>query len=450
MANRRSWRRCYIAGKFFLVLTVYLVGLAGLAILAAAVAPPGSRDVPETSWTELHLVESAEITGPIAAAVILGMIASVVIDKLRRRDADLRFYPLWRRVGGVIRNGRSRAVVAVGSAVLASYLVAAFTAPRFFDAISGGRFWPADIVLVSLLWIWASVWLAETVAPPVRTPVAAALVVGASSLFLGCCPSARPVLAKQYSNGTTLPIRSASDLLHEIGCLIEIECRNVCDVPSWATETQETEHFIYHYEEGDNPIIASLEAQEQHYAFFKKTFGVDLPRKIHYVKYPDRAYKSMAARGYVHSRRWFDPHEAVHSYLIPRNYFLREGIAHAFGGTFELPWDDYTYKPVKVDEQRLHEAMDRLLDVPDEDRDMARNLVLWLYYRYGPEKLVTILRQSYCEGSRTRDVMARVCGVSFSDLAAQWQRDQEWLHCQPAPAGFFTYSGWDERAASTD
>lgn len=456
MAEHRSWKRCCSAGKFFLVASGYLVGLAGLAILAASIVPLRSRHVPETSWAELRLVESADITGPVAIAAIFAMVVSIVIDKLGRRGADLRFYPVRRRVGTVLRNARSRVVLSAGGAILVVYPVTALVTPRFFGAIASGPFWPGDVVLVSLLWAWAIVWLAETVVPPVRTPAVVALVVGAASLFLGCCPSARPPLARQSPDGTALPVRSVSDLIHEIGCAIA--SRNVCHVPPWATETEETEHFIYHHAKDDSPIAASLDAQERHHAFFKKVFGTDLPQKIRYVKYPDRNSFADAwpdaggigGRGYIHSGFWFHPHEAVHSYLRSRNLFLHEGIAEAFGTQFYYCWGDIGDHPIEADEASLRDAMDRLLGRNETERRIAGNFVRWLYQRYGSKKLVATLREAYLEGSRTRDVLARIYGISFTDLASRWEQDQQWLREQPPPAGFFSYPPWDKEIGGSD
>ena len=132
-----------------------------------------------------------------------------------------------------------------------------------------------------------------------------------------------------------------------------------------------------------------------------------------------------------------------HNYIESRNSFLNEGFAEAFGTTFYYFWGDISDQAHEMNIQSLYEGMNRFLDVTDADRRIACNFVRWLFHRYGPERMVTALREAYVEGGRTRDVIARVYDVPFGDLAAQWQRDQEWLSAQQPPQGFFAYPVWD-------
>lgn len=447
-ARHYAHSACVLVG----VAASYIVGLAGLAIVASVVAPPQPRYVPETSWVELHVVESAEITVPIAIVFLFAMAASVIIDKLRGRRSDLCLYPLRQRVGAIVGHARPRAVLVMGFAIIAGYVVIACIAPRLFGAICQGVFWPADVVLLGLLGSWAAVWLAEALVPPVRTSAVAALILLASSLSLGCCAALRPSLLIVQS----LPARSISDVVYLVACAVET--RNVPSVPRFATETRETEHFIYHYAKGDTPLIASLEAQEQHYAFVKTIFGIELPPKMNFMKYPD--FKTFAevwpgdggrgGRDCIQSTFWFHPHEAVHSYLLTRNTFLAEGIAEAFGTTFFQGWCDFRDSPVPTDVQSLRKAMDHMLGQSSEARGISCNFLRWLYLRYGSEKLLALLRDAYLEGSRTRAVMTRVYGMPFEDLAARWQRDQQWLNEQLPPEGFFLYPPWDKEVRADD
>lgn len=428
---------------------VYLVGIAGLAILAGFIDPRDVRYAPETSWAEVHLVRSADIIVAIAIATLSGMIVSVVIDKLRRRPADLRFYPVRRRALACVRNVWPRRVLVAGLVVLLGVLVIASVHPRPPGSSS-------EVVILSMLWIWFAVWLSETLVPPRRPTAVAALALGLSVLLLGCCPSVRPMPGGQSADGTALPVRSVSDLIHMVG--YAIDSRIVEQIPQWATETTETRHFVYHYSKGDHPIAASLDAQERHYAFFKKVFGVDLPQKINFVKYPDRnsfaeawpGAGGIGGRGHVHSRHWFHPHEAVHCYLRSRSLFLHEGIAEAFGTTFYYFWGDIAEQPIEVDQASLRKTMDKCLGLDETDRRIAGNFVRWLYHRYGPAKLVAVLHEAYVEGGRTRDVLVRIYGMSFTKLVSRWQQDQQWLREQPPPEGFFAHPPWDKEVKGSD
>jgi hypothetical protein len=195
-----------------------------------------------------------------------------------------------------------------------------------------------------------------------------------------------------------------------------------------------------------------LHAQERHYEFFKQSFHIKLPQQIHYVKYPDSEILAgsfspivggLGGGGYIHSQWWFHPHEAVHNYLRSRNSFLHEGLAEAFGTTFYYFWGDFSDQTSVRSIQSLYEGMDRLFSVTEADRRISCNFIRWLYHRHGPERMVTVLREAYVEGNRTRDVFTRVYDMSFGDLATQCQRDQEWLSEQQPPEGFFAYPPWD-------
>ena len=143
---------------------------------------------------------------------------------------------------------------------------------------------------------------------------------------------------------------------------------------------------------------------------------------------------------------WFHPHEAVHSYQRSRNLFLHEGLAEAFGTSFFYSWSDACDGGPEMTIHALHEGMDRVAGLGRSDRVVAGNFIRWLFHRHGPSKMVAAAREAYLEGSRTRAVLARVYGMPFEDLAAQWQRDQEWLGDQEPPAGFFVKPPWDARA----
>ncbi len=429
----------------------YLVGLAGLAIFTAFIDSRHPRYAPETSWAELHLVESLEITGPLAAVAFFAMVVSVAIDKMRGNRADLRFYPLPRRIRAAPRSAPARIVFVVGFLVIVGYLTITFTAPWILGPIAKGLFWPAERILLCLVWTWITIWLAETVVRPVRTPMVAAIILGVASLMLGCSPAMRPSVVRQAADSSTTTLRSVSDLVHILVC--EFASGNIKRLPTWATESTETGHFVYHHAKYDNPILSSLEAQERHYEFFQQQFNIELPRQIHYVKYPNRQMfvdsvspgtGGMVIKGYVHSQWWFHPHETAHTFLRSRNSFLNEGFAEAFGTSFYYFWGDISDSPPKMNIQNLYEGMGRVFSVTEADRRVASNFIRWLFHRYGPEKIVTALREAYVEGGRTRDVFGRIYGVPFDDLAAQWQRDQEWLREQPPPEGFFAYPPWDK------
>jgi len=429
---------------------LYVVGLAALAILAAVIHSPPARYAPETSWAELHLVQSLGITAPLAGIAVLGMLVSVVVDKIAGNRADLRFYPLRNRMRSLLRSVPARSVLVGGVLIIVGYLTVTFTVPSVLGPIAKGWFWPAERILMCLVLAWITIWLAETVVRPVRTPLVAAILLGAASLVVGCSPTVRPSITTEPTIGSDLPIRGLTDLIHLVG--YKIESKPLQCVPPWATETIKTEHFVYHYGPGDEPLLASLEAQERHYEFCKSVLCIDMPQQIHFVKYtPERFADSFApgcggigAGGYVHSRFWFHPHEALHNYLRSRKLFLHEGIAEAFGTSFYYFWGDVCDKDFETSIPALYEGMDRVLGVSQDDRVVASNFVRWLFHRYGPKKLVTVLREAYLEGSRTRDVIARVCGMPFGDVAAQWQRDQKWLSEQQPPEGFFVYPPWDK------
>jgi len=418
----------------------------------AFINSPHPRHAPETSWAELRLVESVEITGPVAAVAFLAMVVSVAIDKMRGSRADLRFYPLHHRIRAVLRSAKARIVLFAGFLIIFGYLTIAFAAPWLLGPIPKGPFWPSERILLCLVLTWVTIWLAETLVRPVRTPMVAAIIFGVASLILGCSSAMRPSVAMQPADGSAMAVRSVSDLIYLLGYEIESKAMNVRRISPWATETTETEHFIYHHAKGDNPVHGSLEAQERHYEFCKRILCIEMPQQIHYVKYTHEAFADSFAPGtggvggggYVHSRFWFHPHEAVHNYLRSRNVFLHEGIAEAFGTSFYHFWGDVSESDHEMSIPALYEGMDRILGVSQEDRVVASNFVRWLFHRYGPKKLVTVLREAYVEGSRTRDVIARVYDMPFSDLAAQWQRDATWLREQPPPQGFFTYPPWEK------
>lgn len=438
------------------VTALFSAGLVVGAMCAALVTSTHPRYAPETSWTELRFVESLEIVGLLTIAAFVAMMVSVAIDKVRGCRVDLHFYPVPHRIRAIPRSALPRAVLAVGFSVIVGYLIITITAPWLLGPIPNGIFWPAERVLFCLVWTWITIWLAETVVRPIRTPMAAAVIFAVASLMLGCNPSMRPSVAMQPADGSIMAVRSVSDLIYLLG--YEFESKDLKRIPPWATHTTETEHFIYHHAKGDNPVRGSLEAQERHYRFIKHLFHIELPRQIHYVKYPDRdtfmdsfspGTGGMGVEGYVHSQWWFHPHEAVHTCLRSRNSFLNEGFAEAFGTTFYYFWGDISDQTPDMDVHRLYEGMGRLFSVTGADRYIACNFIRWLFHRYGPEKLVTVLREAYVEGGRTRDVIARIYGVPFSDLAAQWQRDQEWLSEQQPPEGFFAYPPWDREVRIT-
>lgn len=436
---------------------LYFAVLVGAAMFAGMVDSPHPRYAPETSWAELRFAESLEIVGLLTIAVFVAMALSVAMDKVRGCRVDLRFYPVPRRIRAILRSALPRTVLAAGLLAVVGYLVTTLTAPWLVGRPPYGSFWPAERVLLSLVLTWNTIWLAETVVRPIRTPMLAAIIFSVVSLLIGFIPVMRPSVALQRADRTAMEIRSVSDLIYALGWEIEARRIGLDRVPSWATETTETEHFIYHHAKGDVPFHDSLEAQERHYRFFKNVFHITLPQKIHYVKYPypnngeiregplaSRA-GALGGKGWIHARRWFNAHEAVHCYLRSRNMFLYEGIAEAFGSSFSFLWGDERRDPLEMSIQNLRAGMNRLLgsSISNVDRGVGQNFTWWLFYRHGPEKLVAALREAYVESGRTRDVFARVYGVPFNDLAGEWQHDQKWLSERPPFEGFFTYAPWD-------
>ncbi len=111
------------------------------------------------------------------------MLVSVVIDKICGNRADLRFYPLHRRMRAVPHSAIGRTVLAIGFLIIVSYLTIAFTAPWLLGSIPKGQFWPAERVLLGLVLAWITIWLAETVVRPVRRPMVAAIIFGVVSLI---------------------------------------------------------------------------------------------------------------------------------------------------------------------------------------------------------------------------------------------------------------------------
>ncbi len=230
----------------------------------------------------------------------------------------------------------------------------------------------------------------------------------------------------------------------------EWETGKLTRIPSWATETIETEHFVYHYAKADVPVEASLEAQEQHYQWIKQVFSIDLPARIHFVKYPKNVplpgdVGGLGGKGYVVSHSWFHPHEAVHNYIICRNPFLNEGVAEAFGTTFFYGWENDWSDPIPMmNVTNLKAAMNRWLKVTQQDRLIGCSFIRWLYHRYGAAKLLKMLQQAHFDGRKNFAVISEVYGLPFDDMARRWQEDQKWLSKQPPPEGFFVYAPWDK------
>lgn len=430
---------------FLGVAGLYFAGLIAAALFAGSVHSSHPRHAPETSWAELRLVESLEIVGLLTIAAVVAMAVSIAMDKVRGCHVDLRFYPVPRRIRTILRSPLPRTVLAVGFLAIVGYLITAFATPWLLGPISNGPFRAAERILLSLAWTWATIWLAETLVHPVRAAILAAIIFSVATLLVGCCPRMRPSVSMRSANADNMMVRSVSDLIFSLAS--EFEFGYINHIPPWATETTETKHFVYHHANGDSPVRASLHAQERHYEFFKQVFSIKLPQQIHYVKYPDRetivGAFSPAGGGYIHSRWWFHPHEAVHNYLRSRNSFLHEGLAEAFGTTFYYIWGDFSDHTPEMGIQGLYEGMDRLFGVTEADRRISCNFIRWLYHRHGPERMVTALREAYVEGNKTRNVFTRVYDVPFADLATQWQRDQEWLSAQQPPEGFFAYPPWD-------
>ncbi len=438
---------------FLAVPALYFGGLVAAAMFASLVYSPYPRHAPETSWAELRFVESLEIVGLLTIAVFIAMVVGGALNKMRGCRGDLRFYPVPHRIRASFRSGLPRTVLAVELLTILGYLAARFTAPRLLGHRQYGPFWPAECIFICLVWTWSAMWLAETLVRPSRPAILAAMIFSISSLLIGLAPRMLPSTAMGSANASTMTVRSVSDLIYLLGSKIEHRRMNVRRIPRWAARTTETEHFIYFHSKGDQPDPASLEAHERHYEFCDRIFP-DMPQQILFVKHTNEAWRDsyspnvggLGGMGYVHSRFWFHPHEAVHSYQRSRNLFLHEGIAEAFGTSFYYFWGDVCDKDFEMSIHDLYDGMDRVLGRSRTDRVVACNFVRWLFHRHGPAKMVIALREAYVEGSRTRAVLARVYGVPFEDFAAQWQRDQEWLRVQKPPEGFFAEPPWDREA----
>jgi len=428
---------------------LYFGGLVAAAMFASLIGSPYPRHAPETSWAELLFVESLEIVALLTIAVFIAMVVSGALHKLRGFRGDLRFYPVPRRIRASFHSALPRTVLAVGLLTILGYLATRFTAPWLLGHRRYGPFRPAECIFICLVWTWSTLWLAETLVRPTRPAILAAMVFSISSLLIGLAPRMLPSAARGSANASSMTVRSVSDLIYLLGSEIEFRRMNVRRIAGWAAKTTETEHFIYFHSESDLPIPASLEAQERHYKFCNRIFP-DMPQQIRFVKYTDEAWRDsfypkvggVGGRGYVHSRFWFHPHEAVHSYQMSRNLFLHEGVAEAFGTSFFYFWGDVCDSDFEMSIHDLYDGMDRVFGLTRTDRVVACNFVRWLFHRHGPAKMVTALREAYLEGSRTRAVFARVYGVPFEDLAVQWQRDQEWLSVQEPPDGFFADPPW--------
>jgi len=215
------------------------------------------------------------------------------------------------------------------------------------------------------------------------------------------------------------------------------------ELPAWATQKHKTEHFIYYFSEQDKPNLKSLEAQEKHYEFFKKTFQIEVPQQISYIKSPIKGSGGFVRRGYINSQWWFHPHEAVHFYLTSRNKFLREGIAEAFGTTFYQGFRDFG-KKTEINSEKLISAIENFAKNEGESRYLANNFVRWLYFKEGSAKLVSLFRKSTSDLKGTEKVFLDVYKRNLQTLAEQWINEQEWLSKQQPPEGFFIYKPWTE------
>jgi len=222
----------------------------------------------------------------------------------------------------------------------------------------------------------------------------------------------------------------------------------------WASQCRFTPHFVYLFSSKDQPVQALLDAQEAHYRFCAMVLGCEMPSRVYYLKYPDpEAWRAAGNQGggfyvgtenCIHSRHWFQPHEAVHAYLSSGNRFLSEGIADAFGTTFYWGWGD-------VGEPEPH-TKDALLQqfFREKGIGLGGNFARWVFYRFGAKKLVQLAEEASGR-KQTRKAVEHIFSKSLPDLASQWEHDQEWLKQQKAPDGFFVRPPWkaESRAPMT-
>lgn len=114
-------------------------------------------------------------------------------------------------------------------------------------------------------------------------------------------------------------IRNRISLVGIVITLLILSCDAVA--PKEAVPRQfESEHFIYHYTDGD-PVNATW--QETYYDWLIEIFDADIPEKIHYFKYRDRDHlrriTGMRTNAFAESNSlrlhtiWpVDNHESVH------------------------------------------------------------------------------------------------------------------------------------------
>lgn len=220
------------------------------------------------------------------------------------------------------------------------------------------------------------------------------------------------------------------------------------DIEEFLTERFETQSIVFHYSSGD---VVDADWQQRYHDWLTRLLGVQLPTKLQYYKYRDRAHiKSVTGRetnGYaepdlfqVHSIFPHDGHEAAHVYSwrvgVPSDFFV-EGIAVALNSEPDAPvftsqWNGthvYAHTQLLMSTFRMR-ALGPMLTTPgfrgvDEwtAYGLAGSFTLYLIEQHGLGPMLNFIGMSSNDDTRARiEANVRtVWGQDLTELEAAWR-----------------------------
>ena len=247
-------------------------------------------------------------------------------------------------------------------------------------------------------------------------------------------------------------MRSSAHVFVVIGTSVVAGCSDPAAIVSDLTQTQTTDHYIFHMAEGDS---VDTVWQESYYGWITAELGIDSSPQLEYFKYRSRAHlaaltgretNGFAEPGTVrfHTIWPLDNHEGVHTLVILHfghaPALFNEGVAVAHqvnpaSGDLEARWSGKSVHELARGflEQGTLPALEALIESSgffSHDEGVtypgSGSFVRHLLDRYGVESLRDLLSGATFGDSAavTRERFAAAYGLSLEDAWTSWQ---EWL-----------------------
>jgi hypothetical protein len=155
-----------------------------LAMLEGIFDQPHPDFGPGRSWVMYQVIESCKLSPVFTVGFVFSVAMSFAVDYWLHGSIDARLFLSLTRFGKALRFLPSRLIFLSGGLGVIGYLVS--TQVEFWEQrqIPCGMIWPPERFFVAAMWMWCVVWLGETIVPPRRPALVAAIIWSIACLCL--------------------------------------------------------------------------------------------------------------------------------------------------------------------------------------------------------------------------------------------------------------------------